>query len=270
MLDSTDPNFATSDLHKFDLQFGLPDPPSFLKLSQSGGTIMPAASGSSGWSVEESLDVEWAHAIAPQANIILFEANISLLSDLTAAVNSARSVPGVVAVSMSWAPAEFSGETSYDSDFTTPAGHGGITFLASTGDSAAPGLYPAFSANVVAVGGTTLTINSSTYAYVSETGWSDGGGGESQYEAKPSYQNGVNTTASREIPDVSFDADPSTGVAIVDSYDYGSSDPWIQVGGTSVASPCWAGLVAIGDQLRAATGLTAVDGATQVLPCCIR
>ena len=77
LLDSTDPNFATSDLHKFDLQFGLPDPPSFLKLSQSGGTIMPAASGSSGWSVEESLDVEWAHAIAPQANIILFEANSS-------------------------------------------------------------------------------------------------------------------------------------------------------------------------------------------------
>ena len=141
-----------------------------------------------------------------------------------------------------------------------------MTFLASTGDSAAPGEFPAFSPNVVAVGGTTLTINSSTYAYVSETGWSDGGGGQSEYEAKPSYQNGVNSTAGAQIPDVSFDADPNTGVAIMDSYDYGSSDPWIQVGGTSVASPCWAGLVAIGDQLRTAAGLATMDGPTQTLP----
>ena len=118
----------------------------------------------------------------------------------------------------------------------------------------------------MAVGGTTLTINSSTYAYVSETGWTDGGGGQSVYEAKPSYQSGVNSTSWRQIPDISFDADPNTGVAIMDSYDYGSSYPWIQVGGTSVSSPCWAGLVAIGDQLRTSVGLATMDGPTQTLP----
>ena len=92
---------------------------------------------------------------------------------------------------MSFDGSESSGESSLDSVFTTPSGHPGVTFLASTGDSGAPGGYPAFSPNVVAVGGTTLTINSSTYAWVSETGWSDSGGGQSVYESKPSYQSGV-------------------------------------------------------------------------------
>ena len=89
------PNFDTSDLHKFDEQFGLPDPPSFLKLNETGGTTLPAASGSSGWSVEESLDVEWAHAIAPQANIILFEANSPSDADLiTTAVEHGAELAG--------------------------------------------------------------------------------------------------------------------------------------------------------------------------------
>ena len=266
-VNSTDPNFDSSDLHLFDVEFGLPDPPSFLKLNQTGGTTLPVASGSTGWSVEESLDVEWAHAIAPQANIILFEANSNDDSDLiTTAVNTARNWPGVTAISMSFGESESNSDASEESVFSTPSGHPGVTFLASTGDSAAPGGLPAFSPNVVAVGGTTLTINSSTCAYVSETGWSDSGGGESQYEAEPSYQRACKSPACAQIPDVSFDADPNSGVAIRDSYDYGSSDPWIQVGGTSVSSPCWAGLVAIADQLRSSQGLGSLDGPTETLP----
>ena len=114
--------------------------------------------------------------------------------------------------------------------FTTPVGHGGVTFLASTGDDGSPGSFPAYSPNVVAAGGTTLTLSGNNY--VSETGWSDSGGGQSVYESEPSYQHGVQTSNYRQIPDVSFDANPATGVAVYDSYDDGSSTPWVQVGGT--------------------------------------
>ena len=74
------------------------------------------------------------------------------------------------------------------------------------------------------------------------------------YESEPSYQTGVQSSGFRQIPDICFDADPASGVAVYDSYDYGSSAPWLQVGGTSVSSPCWAGLIAIADQLRFSAG----------------
>src|SRR5205823_1405179 len=81
-----DPNIA-GDLHQFDLRFGLPDTPSFQKLNQGGGTVLPAANG--GWASEIALDVEWAHAIAPKAGILLVEANDSSYSSLFAAVDYA-------------------------------------------------------------------------------------------------------------------------------------------------------------------------------------
>ena len=141
------------------------------------------------WEAEEAMDVEWAHAIAPGANIILVEANSGSTSDLMAAVNTARNIPGVSVVSMSWGGNEltFNYFTNYNSYFTTPAGHIGITFLAATGDSGSPASYPAFSPNVLAVGGTTLTLNSDG-SYNSETGWDGSGGGISQIESQPSYQ----------------------------------------------------------------------------------
>ena len=268
-VNSTDPNFVNSDLYKFDHNpsINLPDPPSFQKLDEYGGTSYPAASGSTGWSVETSLDVEWAHAMAPQANIILVEANGTSDADLvTTAVNTARNLPGVTAISMSFGRSESSSDSSVASVFSTPAGHAGVTFLASTGDDGSPGGFPAYSPNVVAVGGTTLTINATTSAWVSETGWSGSGGGQSGYEAKPSYQNGVNTSSWRQIPDISFDADPASGVAVMDTYDYGSSSPWVSIGGTSVSSPCWAGLIAVADQLRSSVGLGTMNGLTDTLP----
>ena len=147
LVSSTDPNFSNSDLYKFDHNpsINLPDPPSFLKLDENGGTNYPAASGTSDWSVEESLNVEWAHAIAPQANIILFEASSASDYDLiTTAVNTARNWPGVTAVSMSFgrdeegSGIEFGVDIGLNPTFTTPSGHVGVTFLASTGDSGAP------------------------------------------------------------------------------------------------------------------------------------
>lgn len=266
-----DPTIAT-DLQAFDQQFGLPAPPSFTEVNQAGDPTAlpgtdPAGPGNS-WAVEESLDVEWAHAVAPAAKIILVEANSASDFDLmSGAVGWARNAPGVSAVSMSFGEGENSGEKSFDSLFTTPSGHAGVTFLAATGDYGSPSGYPAYSPNVVAVGGTTLNVDAAGNV-LSETGWSGSGGGVSVNESQPVYQQGIVTqsSASRANPDVSSDADPGTGVAVYDSYDFGSATPWAPVGGTSLATPCWAGLIALADQGRALNGGGSLDGATQTLP----
>jgi hypothetical protein len=130
----------------------------------------------------------------------------------------------------------------------------------------APGLYPAFSPNVLAVGGTTLSIRADG-SYGGESGWSNGGGGTSIFEAQPADQRGVPATGRRMIPDVAFDADPQTGASVYDSYDDTNGDgPWMRTGGTSLATPGWAALIAIADQGRRSAGGTALDGASQVLP----
>ena len=164
LVDAYDDPSIASDLATFDQQFGLAAPPSFVKvgINSSGAastTTFPTAN--QGWAGEIELDVEWAHAIAPGASILLVEANSASDTDLMNAVDYARNYAGVVAVSMSWGGSEFSGEASYDSHFTTPAGHVGVTFFASAGDSGSPLIWPAVSTHVVGVGGTTLTLNSS-------------------------------------------------------------------------------------------------------------
>lgn len=258
-----DPKIA-NDLHQFDVAFGLPDPV-FTKVNQSGGSTMPAANG--GWSSEIALDVEWSHAIAPQAKILLVEANDSSFTNLFAAISYAAKQPGVVAVSMSFGGGEFSSETSYDSTFKTPAGHTGVTFIDSSGDSGAPTSYPAASPNVLSVGGTTLNVDSAGNIQ-SESAWSGSGGGISAYETQPAYQKGIvtQTTTRRANPDVSYDADPYTGFPVYDSYNNGTAAPWSQFGGTSDAAPQWAGLMAIVAQGRIQNGLAALDGASQTIP----
>ncbi len=258
-----DPNIA-NDLHQFDVKFGLPDP-TFKKVNQSGGSSLPAANG--GWASEIALDVEWAHAVAPGAGILLVEASDTSYSNLFAAATYAAKQSGVVAVSMSFGGGEFSGETSYDNVFQTSSGHAGVTFVAASGDYGAPPSYPAVSPNVLAVGGTTLNVDSGGN-YLSESGWSGSGGGISSVEAQPSYQKGVvtQTTSWRANPDVAYDADPNTGFAVYDSYNNGSAAPWSQFGGTSDAAPQWAGLIAIADQGRALAGLGSLDGPSQTLP----
>ena len=113
--------------------------------------------------------MEWAHALAPKANIVLIECNSSSVGDLlNAGAKTAASLPGVSVVSMSFGTSEFGSETYYDKNFATPAGHQGVTFVASTGDSGDPGEYPAYSPSVVAVGGTGLTLNADS-SYDSES-----------------------------------------------------------------------------------------------------
>ncbi|MFI5459371.1 MAG: choice-of-anchor Q domain-containing protein [Isosphaerales bacterium] len=225
----------------------------------------PNGAGTDNWEVEEALDVEWVHAIAPGAQIILVEANSQSLPDLMASVATAAAQPGVSVVSMSWGFAEgqavfASDEGKYDSVFNVP----GVTFVASTGDyGAADPEYPAYSPNVVAVGGTSLALNADN-SYNSETGWGyyssaagamiASGGGISLYEPEPAYQDGVQSTGCRSTPDVSLVADPATGAWIADPYNLDPSDPFEIVGGTSLSAPAWAGLLAVVNQGRAAAG----------------
>jgi subtilisin-like proprotein convertase family protein len=262
---------ALQDLQAFDAAFGLPDPPSFLQLDQNGGTNYPATdpagagSPNGTWELEESLVLQWAHAMAPKANLILIEANDNSNSNLlNASVALARSLPGVSVVSMSFGSNEFLGETSLDSLFTTPSGHTPVTFVASTGDFGAPGSYPAYSPNVVAVGGTSLSLSGGNYS--SESGWTDGGGGISSQENKPAYQSPVTQSATRRTtPDISLVADPNTGVAIYDSWDFPGS-PWLEVGGTSLSSPLFGAIVAVANQGRVLAGKPTLNGANDTLP----
>ena len=252
-----DPTIA-SDLQAFDKEFGLANP-TLTVVNQKGGTTLPAANA--GWAGEISLDVEWAHAIAPGAKILLVEAANSSETNLFTAVKYAAAQTGVVAVSMSWGGSEFSGETSYDSALTPPASNPGVVFINSSGDSGAPAEYPATSPNVLSVGGTTLSLTSSG-SYSSESAWSGSGGGISAYESQPSYQKGIVTqsTTKRTDPDVSYDANPNTGFPVYQTYGNSSSTPWLQYGGTSDAAPQWAALVAIADQGRALDGEAALAG----------
>ncbi len=247
----SDPNIQ-SDLNTFDAQFGLPNI-TISQVNQTGGTALPGTDSTGGWEMEEALDVEWAHAIAPGANIILVAANSASDSDLLAGVKYASAHANVV--SLSWGGGEFSAETSstYENYFV----HSGVVFSVSSGDNGAPVSWPASSPNVVAVGGTALTVGSGG-TYGSETGWSGSGGGPSAYETRPSYQTGVVTqTTKRANPDVAYDASPNTGFAVYDSFTGGGG--WLQVGGTSAGAPQWAALFAIADQGRALAGKPALN-----------
>jgi subtilase family serine protease len=282
LVDSTASNFSSSDLAEFDKAFGLPNPPSFTKYNESGQTTNlpgtdPAGPGTNNWEAEEALDAEWTHAVAPGASIDLIECNANDDTDLYTGVQTAASLPGVSVVVMGFTAPEWSGETAYDSVFTTPSGHQGVTFVSGTGDNGAPAGYPATSPNVVAVGGTTLYLNSNN-SYNDETGWSvgsdpfdpslGGAGGNSAYETTPAYQYAVSTTSSlpfdgaRATPDVSMDGDPVTGIDVYDSYNNGTAAPWIGTGGTSVSTPLFAGLIAIANQGRVLQGGTTLNSST--------
>ena len=237
-----------ADVGVFCNTFGLPQASLAVYYPQG----KPAAN--SGWALETSLDVEWAHAIAPGARIVVVIAKTSSLTNLLGAVDYAVKTLGAKQVSMSWGASEFSSEKRYDSHFN----RAGVTFFASSGDSGAGVIWPAASPYVVAVGGTTPKLDAAGNV-TSETGWSGSGGGVSAYESRPVYQNGWQTTTKRTVPDVSYDADPSTGFPVYIS-NYNRSTGWITVGGTSAGAPQWAGLQALANAVRA-TPLSGADTA---------
>lgn len=233
IVDAYDNPKAASDLQLFSTQFGLPS--ANLEIHKMSSFIQ----ANSGWAMEISLDIQWAHAIAPAAKILLVEAKSSSLTDLLSAVNYARNRADVSAISMSWGGSEFSGQTGYDTYFTSTYG---ASFFASSGDAGGVISWPSSSANVVSVGGTTLTQNGASY---SETAWSGSGGGVSIQVPKPSYQSQT-TYSMRSTPDVAYNADPNTGFLVIDNYGYRTSNNWWAVGGTSAGAPQWAAIQAIG------------------------
>jgi len=226
-----------SDLDLFSATFGLPS--TALKIYYPQGT--PTAD--SGWALETSLDVEWAHAMAPGATIVVVIAKSSSLNNLLGAVDYAVGL-GAKQISMSWGAAEFSSEGNYDYHFNRP----GVTFFASSGDNGAGVDWPAACPTVVAVGGTSLQLDSNGNV-LSENGWSGSGGGSSAYEFRPAYQNGWQSSSGRGVPDVSFNADPQTGFAVYIG-NYNGSAGWMTVGGTSAGAPQWAALAALVNATR--------------------
>lgn len=258
-----DPNLI-SDLQTFDQTFSLP---------AASVTVDNLAGPRTNnvWASEEMLDVEWAHSIAPGANLLVVEAASQNLGDLIHAVDVARNAPGVSVVSMSWGFPETPGQTAFDAYFQTPPGHQGVTFVAASGDNgtAAGPSYPSTSPGVLSVGGTTLSIGPGG-SYLGESAWSGSGGGYSAYEAEPSYQYRVQSTGSRSTPDVSFLGDPNTGVNVFQTPPRNAPNTgagsWMIVGGTSLGTPAWAAILAIVDQGRTLEGKGSLDGPTQALP----
>lgn len=247
-----------NDLHVFDQQYFGGVDPSFTQVNLGSSTA------TAGDPVETALDVEWAHAMAPQANILLVEAASMQWTDLLTAVDKAVSL-GAQVVSMSWGSADYSSESLNDSHFTAP----NVTFVACSGDFGSPGWYPSASPNVLSVGGTSVLLDVNNNVS-NEVGWVDvgnsSGGGVSAYEPRPAYQpatysNGTTTgiaLTGRGVPDVSYDADADNGVAV---YNSAVGAGWERVGGTSCGAPQWAAIIALADQIRGQRGLAALGTA---------
>jgi len=218
----------------FSLEFGLP-----VNSSESANFIVHQMASNievrSDWSLEACLDVQWAHAIAPQAKILLVEAVDASNTALLSAVDYASNYPGVVAVSMSWGGEEFASEGYYESYFSKS----GIEYFVASGDDGSVVNWPAVSRYVVSVGGTTLKLNPDG-TVISETAWQGSSGGVSKYLSRPSYQTNYGLTyVRRAVPDVSYNANVTTGVAVYNG-------TWWKVGGTSAGAPQWAGIHALG------------------------
>jgi kumamolisin len=252
IVDAYDDPWAGPDLAYFSAQFGLPFSPEQFGVVYQSGTE-PAIDQTGGWELEESLDIEYAHAMAPNAVIYLVEANSNSYADLFASVQIASNLvacgsittcpatsKGRGEVSMSWGGREFPAETKSDTTiFATP----GVVYFASSGDS--PGVeYPCASPNVVCAGGTTFRRNPTTLDFIEERTWELAGGGASLYEARPPYQPSSIVGKARGVPDVSGDSNPVTGLWVWDSnYIEEEGGGWFIVGGTSAATPTWAGIV---------------------------
>jgi subtilase family serine protease len=229
-----------NDLAAFDTQFKLASCTTVNKCFEQH--VMDSTAKDQGWGLETALDVEWAHAIAPNAKILLVEAKTESGKNLMNAVDYARSRSDVVAVSMSWGGSEFSDEATLDSHFTSQYG---ASFFASSGDEGAGAEWPASSPNVIGVGGTHLNLTKNG-ALSSETAWSGSGGGVSAYENAPAFQSAYSiprAKGKRSIPDVSYNADPDSGFSV---YKGGSRPGWYDVGGTSAGAPQWAAIQSLG------------------------
>ena len=273
-----DPNLIP-DANVYSAQYGLPifnsvRGPKLSSINDTQfATTVPNSSknpntGDGDTSSETSLDVDMVHAMAPQASIVLIffpsavsDANYS--RNLLHAIQLGAQQPGVVAVSVSYGLPEIGGSTAtaYKNNNTTFLTQGAASLVpvaVSSGDSGNPPDFPATSPNVVAVGGTGLYLGSARGSYSFETAWggyineAPGGGGVSTIFAAPAFQtsNGVTGFSGRAVPDISLNADVLTAASIYDSWDQNYGTPWNAFGGTSEATPLFAGILALVQQDR--------------------
>jgi subtilase family serine protease len=231
IVDAGDYPTAASDLAAFSTYYGIPA--ADLTVTWPGTKKPPVYSN---WLVEEALDIEWAHSMAPQAKIYLVESyQVNTDPTWAAVVLAAQLVAkaGGGVVSMSWGDPEVSQELTWDKYFTEK----GVVFFAASGDyGLGVSIYPGASPNVVSVGGTYFNRDQNG-KFINEVYYSGGGGGDlSPYEPRPAYQNGVAGVVGshRGYPDVAAD------FCCAPIYLQGG---WYSVGGTSWASPTFAGIV---------------------------
>ena len=223
-----------NDLNNFCSAYGIPTTTVSIYYPQGRPSV------NVGWAQETTLDVEWAHAMAPGAKIALVVAKDASIGSLLNAVNYATSTVKAGVVSMSWGAGEFSTEKNYDSYFAKS----GVSYVAASGDVGGVTDWPAVSANVTAVGGTSLAYDSVSGTVTSETAWSGGGGGTSKYVQIPSYQVGFNVNSGRGNPDLSYVADPYTGCSVYFTDPSTKASGWYVFGGTSVGAPQVSALLA--------------------------
>jgi hypothetical protein len=219
----------------------------------SGAMTVTEPAYNSSWATEIALDVEWAHATAPLARLILIEAPDSSAASFAAAVQLANQIgPGVV--SQSFGAVEGSWTSSYDASFSAP----NMTYVAAAGDGGDQVNWPAVSSHVLAVSGTSLTYAGSSPR--TESVWEYTGGGlMSAYVATPAYQSlavpGLSAPTHRAVSDVAFNADPNTGQYFAFTPIGSTYANWYSAGGTSISAPQWAGLIAVANALRAQASL---------------
>ncbi|MGE0385935.1 MAG: hypothetical protein AB7Q97_14505 [Gammaproteobacteria bacterium] len=232
--------FAQADLDQFSAQFSLP--PADLTVVYANGT-RPNASPND-WEIEAALDLQWAHAMAPDARLYLVEAAGSSIGNLMVAVRRATALvqaAGGGQVSMSWGSGEFAGQAAFEPDFN----QANVVFIASSGDSAGAS-WPCVSPNVICVGGTTLRASAGG-DFIQEVAWADGGGGLSTLFPAPAYQfdaSGASLTGStqRGVPDVALAADPTTPGWVYYTPSNTGAGGWYAAGGTSWSAPTFAGM----------------------------
>ncbi len=264
IVDAFDDPTAESDLAKYRTEYGLPqctaESSCFRKVNQAGGSeYPPVANAEDGdWELEESLDLDMVSAVCPKCHILLVEANSNSFENLTTAEREAVTL-GATEVSNSWAAAEFSSESEYDSDFDHP----GIPITAASGDSgydnwesgkSAPS-YPAISPNVIAVGGTVLSRADNSRGW-SESVWSRSGSGCSLYEPKPSYQTDTACTH-RTSNDVAAVAEDLSVYDTTHANGVSGLPNWVTLAGTSASTPIIAAVEALSEPAERALGAEA-------------
>jgi subtilase family serine protease len=271
VVDSFGSPTISADLHVFDQTFGLPDPPVISTVSPAGSLppFDPTDPDMTGWALETTLDVEYAHVIAPEASILVVATPVS-------ETDGAQGFPEIVqaenyVIDHNLADVISQSFGTPESSFPSPevvlglrgavvnAARHGITVLAAAGDSGASAAkaetatWPSSDPLVTSVGGTQLHLDASGHRSLADSVWSDGfgagGGGTSRIFPRPAYQDGVRAVVGdrRGTPDVSMSAAIDGGVMVYSSFDPDNAG-WEIVGGTSEATPLFAGVVAMAAQ----------------------